>query len=91
MSDFSAADPSQAQPLVFDAHLDLSMNAMEWNRDLTRSLEYLRRREQHQRDQPDRGNGIAMNSLGKGMILSAASQVAERLAQPAMQLPKVRA
>ena len=38
-----------------------------------------------------RGNGIAMNSLGKEMILSAASQVAERLAQPAMQLPKVRA
>ena len=47
-----------SQPLVFDGHLDLSMNAMEWNRDLTRSLEHIRRREQHLRDQPDRGNGI---------------------------------
>ena len=25
--------------LIFDAHLDLSMNALEWNRDLTRGIE----------------------------------------------------
>ena len=25
-------------PLIFDAHLDLAMNALEWNRDLTRPL-----------------------------------------------------
>ena len=31
--------------LVFDAHLDISMNATEWNRDLTRPLEEIRNRE----------------------------------------------
>ena len=25
--------------LIVDAHLDLSMNAIEWNRDLTRPIE----------------------------------------------------
>ena len=30
--------------LIFDGHLDLAMNALEWNRDLTRALEEVRRR-----------------------------------------------
>ena len=33
---------------ILDAHLDLSMNAMEWNRDLTRSVAEIRDREQGQ-------------------------------------------
>src|SRR5436309_13084366 len=44
-------------PLIFDAHLDLAMNAMEGNRDLTRPLDEIRRRESHLRDKPDRGRG----------------------------------
>lgn len=44
--------------LIFDAHLDLSMNAVEWNRDLTQSLEDVRRREQGLNDKPDRGLGV---------------------------------
>jgi len=44
--------------LIFDAHLDLSMNALEWNRDLTRPLAEVRRREQGQVDRPDRGLGM---------------------------------
>ena len=36
--------------LIFDAHLDLSMNALEWNRDLTRPLEEVRRREKGKTD-----------------------------------------
>ena len=27
--------------LIFDAHLDLAMNALEWNRDLTWTVERL--------------------------------------------------
>jgi membrane dipeptidase len=75
MSDLTA---ESSQPLVFDCHLDLSMNAMEWNRDLTRSLEYIRRREQHQRDQPDRGNGIVcFPEMRRGnMGLCVATQIA---------------
>ena len=36
--------------LIFDAHLDLSLNAIEWNRDLTQPLEAIRQREAHLRD-----------------------------------------
>ena len=31
--------------LLFDAHLDISMNATEWSRDLTRPLEEMRKGE----------------------------------------------
>ena len=44
--------------LIFDAHLDLSMNAVEWNRDITRPLEEVRRREQGLTDKLDRGLGV---------------------------------
>jgi membrane dipeptidase len=39
--------------LIFDAHLDLSMNAMEWNRDIRLPLVELRRRELGMTDKPD--------------------------------------
>ena len=41
---------------TIDAHLDLSMNAMEWNRDLTRPVAEINAREQGMTDKPDRGN-----------------------------------
>jgi membrane dipeptidase len=44
-------------PLIFDAHLDLALNALEWNRDLTRPLAEIRQLEAHLRDKPDRGRG----------------------------------
>lgn len=44
-------------PLIFDAHLDLALNAIEWNRDLTRPLAEIRQREAHLTDKPDRGRG----------------------------------
>lgn len=44
--------------LLFDGHLDLSMNAIHWNRDLTRPLAEVRRRESHLTDKPDRGRGV---------------------------------
>ena len=43
---------------IFDAHLDLSMNAVEWNRDLTQTLDEVRRREAGMTDKPDRGSGV---------------------------------
>lgn len=45
------------RPLIFDAHLDLALNAIEWNRDLTRSLEEVRRDEAHLGDKPGRARG----------------------------------
>ena len=40
--------------LIFDAHLDLSMNAMEWNRDIRLPLVDIRRSELGMTDKPDR-------------------------------------
>lgn len=55
--------------LIFDAHLDLSMNAMEWNRDLRRDVPTLRRREVGMKDKPDRGNAtVSFPDMRKGHI-----------------------
>lgn len=64
--------------LIFDAHLDLSMNALEWNRDLTMSIEEIRRLEANLNDKPDRGNGtVSLPALREGEIgLVVATQLA---------------
>ena len=64
--------------LVVDAHLDLSMNAMEWNRDIRRPLDEIRDREKGMKDKPDRGNGVvSLPELRKGNIgLVVATQIA---------------
>ena len=52
---------------LVDAHLDLSMNAMEWNRDLRQPLEAIRQREKGMTDKPDRGNStVAFSRAGMG-------------------------
>jgi len=43
--------------LIFDAHLDLAMNVLEWNRDLALSIDKIREREKGMTDKPDRGQG----------------------------------
>jgi membrane dipeptidase len=68
---------------IFDAHLDLAMNALEWNRDLTRPIEEIRRRERGQTDKPDRGRGtVCLPELRRGGIgLVVATQIG-RYAKP---------
>jgi len=69
--------------LIFDAHLDLSMNAIEWNRDLTRPLEEVRRREEAMRDKPDRGGGvITFDEMRRGEVgICIATQIARYVAE----------
>src|SRR5437867_6962115 len=64
--------------LIFDAHLDLSMNALEWNRDLTRSIDEIRQRERAMNDKPDRGHGtVCLPEMRRGGIgLCVATQIA---------------
>ena len=73
---------------TIDAHLDLSMNALEWNRDLTRSIDEIRGREAGKTDKPDRGNGVvSFPELRKGNIgLVVATQIARYVA-PENPLP----
>lgn len=57
------------KPLIIDAHLDLAMNAMEWNRDIRMSVENIREMEQDLSDKPDRGKGtVSFSSMKAGNI-----------------------
>ena len=64
--------------LILDAHLDLAMNAQEWNRDLTQTVHDLRAREQGQTDRKDRGNGtVSLHAMREGQIgICVATQIA---------------
>ena len=56
-------------PLVFDAHLDLSMNALEWNRDLRWSVKDIRKSEEGMSDKPDRAKGtVSLPSMREGHV-----------------------
>jgi len=63
---------------IFDAHLDLAMNAMEWNRDLTWSVGDIRAKEKGMTDKPDRGkNTVSLGAMRRGNIgLCMATQIA---------------
>ncbi len=73
---------------TIDAHLDLSMNAMEWNRDLRNSVFELRKTEVDLSDKPDRAkNTVAFPELRKGNVgLVVATQIARYVA-PGNPLP----
>lgn len=68
--------------MIIDAHLDLSMNAMEWNRDLRLSINEIRAREKGMTDKPDRGNAtVCFPELRKGNVgLVVATQIARYVA-----------
>ena len=59
----------KTRPLIFDAHLDLAMNALEWNRDLTRPLDTIRNSEAGKKDKPDRANGtVSLPEMRRGGV-----------------------
>src|SRR5213079_1766344 len=64
--------------LLFDAHLDLAMNALEWNRDLTWSIDEIRQRENGMTARPDRGRGtVCLSEMRRGGVgLCVATQIA---------------
>lgn len=74
--------------LIFDSHLDLSMNALEWNRDLTRPISEIRQREQGMTDKKDRGKGtVSFPEMRRGSIgICVATQIA-RCVKPGNPLP----
>lgn len=68
--------------MIIDAHLDLAMNAIEWNRDLTRPIEEIRAREAKLTDKPDRGKGtVCFSEMRRGGVgLCVATQIARYVA-----------
>lgn len=73
---------------VIDAHLDLSMNALEWNRDLQLPVAEINQREEGLTDKPDRGKAVvSLPELRKGNIgLVVATQIGRYVA-PGNPLP----
>lgn len=74
--------------LIFDSHLDISMNAMEWNRDQRWSVERIRQSEHGMTDKPDRGrNTVSFPALRAGNVgLVVATQIA-RVVKPGSPIP----
>ncbi|MDU1889628.1 MAG: membrane dipeptidase [Dysgonomonas sp.] len=66
-----------SKPFIVDAHLDLSMNALEWNRDLRCSVDEINESEAGMTDKPDRGNATTtLPELRKGNVgLVVATQI----------------
>lgn len=64
--------------IIIDAHLDMAMNAIEWNRDYRRTVEEIRTMEQTMTDKVDRAKGVvSLPELRKGKIaLVVATQLA---------------
>jgi membrane dipeptidase len=74
--------------LIFDAHLDLSMNALEWNRDLTRPIAEIRAREQGKTDKPDRGQGtVSLGEMRRGRVGLCVATLIARYVKPGNRLP----
>ncbi|MGD0753466.1 MAG: membrane dipeptidase [Bacteroidales bacterium] len=66
------------KPLIFDGHLDLAMNALEWNRDLRWTVEQIRKSEEGMTDKPDRAKGtVSLPSMREGQVgVCVATQIA---------------
>jgi len=74
--------------LIFDSHLDISMNAMELNRDQRWSVEQIRKSEKGMSDKPDRGrNTVSFPALREGRVgLVVATQIG-RVVKPGGPIP----
>jgi membrane dipeptidase len=73
----------KVKPLIVDGHLDLSMNAMEWNRDLRMPIEQIRELEKEKTDKPDRGNStVSFSEMRKGNIGLCFATLIARYAKP---------
>lgn len=73
--------------LLFDGHLDLAMNALDWNRDLTVPVRETRRRETGM-TQKGRGRGtVAFPEMRRGEVFLCIATVIARVQKPGNPLP----
>jgi membrane dipeptidase len=75
------------QPFIIDGHLDLSMNAMQWNRDLRRTVPEIRLSEMGMTDKPDRGNNtVSLPAMRAGNVGFCFATLIARYAKPSHPL-----
>ena len=73
---------------LFDAHLDLSMNALEWNRDFRQEISMIRSLEQGMTDLPDREKGVvSFPAMREGNIGLCVATLIARYVKPKNKLP----
>jgi len=73
---------------LFDAHLDLGMNALEWNRDLAQPVATIRAAEEGFTDKVDRGkNTVALPDMRRGRVGMCVATMLARYTRPGEQLP----
>jgi membrane dipeptidase len=74
---------AQKMKLIIDAHLDLSMNALEWNRDIKLPVREINERETGLTDKPDRARAtVSLPELRKGNVgLVVATQIGRYVAK----------
>jgi len=74
--------------LIFDAHLDLAMNAMEWNRDLRIPVQTLRKMEKGMLDKPDREHGtVSFPEMQRGNVGLTVATLIARYVKPGNTMP----
>lgn len=77
--------------LIFDAHLDLGMNALMWNRDLTRTVAEIRQQEKEMEGKGRGGNTVALPEMQAGRVAVTLGTVLARTGSaPAPNLPTYR-
>jgi membrane dipeptidase len=77
---------SSSLPLIIDSHLDLAWNAIDWNRDLKRTVHEIRRREIDQKlNGKGRGVGtVSFPDLRRGNVGLFIATLLARLHRPGM-------
>ncbi len=74
--------------MILDFHLDLSMNAMEWNRDLRMEIDEIRDLEKGMTDLPDREKGtVCFPEMRKANIGLCTATLIARYVKPQNPLP----
>jgi len=73
---------------ILDAHLDLSMNAIDWNRDIRLPLDELRRRERGAFDQKDRARAtVTLPEMRRAGVGVCVATLIARYVKPGNPLP----
>ena len=74
--------------LIYDGHLDLSMNAVHWNRDIRKTVKEIRDREKGMEDKPDRAkNTVSLPAMRDGNVYLCNATLIARYVKPDNPLP----